>query len=68
MKTKKKKTMIERLREIREKISLDIQDMSFEEMEQYFAERRKEFEEKERRKKFKHNPSLAAEPNVKYNK
>ena len=41
MKTKKinpkEKTMVEQLRDIRDKISLDIQDMSLEELKVYFA-------------------------------
>jgi pyruvate/oxaloacetate carboxyltransferase len=47
MKTKKKqKTMIERLREIRDKISLETMDMNFEEMEEYFRKRREKYENK----------------------
>ncbi len=74
MKTKNKKTMIERLREIRDKISLDIMDLNFEETQKYFAERRKKFEEKEKlkrkRKKYKtqSTSSVAAEPTTKYGK
>ena len=37
---KSKKTMIERLRAIRDKINMDIQDMSFEEMQEYFKKKR----------------------------
>jgi hypothetical protein len=36
---KKEKTNVEILREIRDKISLDIQDMNFEELKEYFARR-----------------------------
>lgn len=42
MKTKKKKkekSAIEQLREIRDKISMDIQDMTFDELKKYVQER-----------------------------
>ncbi|MFA5781196.1 MAG: hypothetical protein WC868_02885 [Bacteroidales bacterium] len=42
MKTKKKKkekSAIEQLREIRDKISLDIQDMTFDQLKKYVEER-----------------------------
>jgi len=70
MKVKKKKTMIELLREIRDKISLDIMDMTFEEQEEYFRKRKDEFEQKQAKKKYKtirHTP-IAAEPKPKYGK
>jgi len=51
--------MIERLREIRDKISLDIQDMSFEEMQEYFKKRREKFE-------IKNNDFLVEQPKEKY--
>lgn len=37
---KSKKTMIKRLRAIRDKINMDIQDMSFDEMQEYFKKKR----------------------------
>ena len=38
-KKKKEKSAIEQLREIRDKISLDIQDMTFEQLKKYVEER-----------------------------
>ena len=59
-KTKKiKKTMIERLREIRDKISLETMDMNFKEMEEYFKKRREKYETKT-------NHLMVAEPKAKY--
>ena len=58
---KSKKTMIERLRDIRDKINMDIQDMSFEEMQEYFKKRRAKFENKA-------NNLIVAEPKAKYGK
>jgi lipoate-protein ligase A len=59
-KTKKiKKTMIERLREIRDKISLETMDMSFEEMEEYFKKRREKYETQT-------SNLMVAEPKAKY--
>ena len=65
---KKTKTMIERLREIRDQISLETMDMSFEQLQQYFEERRKKFAKKTGNKKYKtsRSPSIAAEPEKKY--
>ena len=62
--------MIERLREIRDKISLDTMDMSFEETQKYFAERRKKFELKQKKKDYKtsRTSSIAAEARKKYGK
>ncbi len=51
---KKKKSMIKLLREIRDKISLETQDMSFEEMNEYL------------RKRMEEAPSIAAEPKAPY--
>ncbi len=61
------------LREIRDKISLDIMDMTFEEQKEYFRKRREEFEQKQTKaiKKYKvvHNSSMAvAEPKAHYAK
>ena len=59
-KTKKiKKTMIERLREIRDKISLETMDMNFEEMEEYFKKRREKYETQT-------SNLMVAEPKAKY--
>jgi len=58
---KRKKTMIDRLREIRDKISFDIQDMSFEEMQCYFKKRRKKHEGNS-------NSLMVAEPKAHYGK
>ena len=48
MKTKDKKTepesTVQLLRQIRDKISLEIADMSFEELKEYLKERRKRFQ------------------------
>ncbi|MBI3500165.1 MAG: hypothetical protein HY063_00060 [Bacteroidetes bacterium] len=71
MSKRKQKTMIERLREIRDKISLETMDMNFEELEKYFEERRIRHEMKSGNKKYKttsHAPSIAAEPKEKYGK
>ena len=38
-KKKKEKSTIQQLRDIRDKIGLDIQDMSFEQLKKYVAER-----------------------------
>lgn len=38
-KNKKEKSAIEQLREIRDKISIDIQDMTFEQLKKYVEER-----------------------------
>lgn len=38
------KNIMEELREIRDKISLDIQDMSFEELQEYLEKREKLFD------------------------
>ena len=67
---KRKKTMIECLREIRDKISLETMDMNFEEVQKYFEERRKIFETGSKKKKYKtlHHASIAAEPRAKYDK
>ena len=55
----KKKTIVEQMREIRDKLSLDIQNMSAIEIEEYFKNKKK-----------KHgaviNSSMVAEPKVKY--
>ena len=66
--TVKKQTMIERLREIRDKIRLETMDMSFEELQKYFAERSKIHDSSVWKKKYKHhsNITIAAEPKVKY--
>ena len=66
----KKQTMIERLREIRDKISLETMDMGFEEFQKYLKERKENFETKSGNKKYKTTltPSIAAEPKVKYGK
>jgi hypothetical protein len=62
MKTKKKKKgMMELLRDIRDKVSLETQDMSFEEMKEYLRKRVAEYEKQTQ-------PSIAAEPRVKYGK
>ncbi len=68
MKTKKKKTMIERLREIRDKISLETMDMNFEQLQNYYADRRKKFELKQKKYKTQSTSSVAAEPTAKYGK
>jgi len=39
IKKKKEKSAIEQLREIRDKISLDIQDMTFDQLKKYVEER-----------------------------
>ena len=66
----KNKTTIEQLREIRDQISLDTMDMSFDELKQYFTDRRKKHEQQKNKKSYKNktSASLAAEPKVKYGK
>lgn len=65
--------MIERLREIRDKISLETMDMTFEEIQEYFTKRREAFEKKnakaKRKYKIQESTSLAvAEPKAHYGK
>ena len=66
MRTKRKKTMIERLREIRDRISLDTMNMTFEELQQYFEERKRKAGFKLNKYKISPTHSFAAEPSVKY--
>lgn len=70
---KRKESIMEVLRDIRDKISLDTMDMSFEEQQEYFRKRREEFEKKQSKVKRKYKTvresSLAvAEPRTKYRK
>ena len=60
---------MDRLREIRDRISRETKDMNFEELQHYFEERKKKFDGK--KKKYKHRrtqPSLAAEARAKYSR
>jgi hypothetical protein len=69
MKTKKAKTMIERLRDIRDQISLETMDMNFDQLQHYFSERNKrQVQKKKRKSKSADTSSLAAEPRAKYGK
>jgi hypothetical protein len=66
MKAKKKKTMVEKLREIRDKISMETMNMTFEELEHYYSERKKKLALKEKTYKTEPSVSLSAEPRVHY--
>ena len=61
---------MQQLRDIRDKISLETMDMSFEELQKYFAERSKIHDSSVWKKKYKQdsNITIAAEPKAKYGK
>ena len=61
---------MQELREIRDKISLETMDMSFEELQAYLAKNSKIHEASVWKKKYKQNSSItiAAEPKAKYGK
>ncbi len=70
MKSKKQKSMMELLREIRDRISHDTMNMTFEQVQEYFELRKEKFSQKKRRKKYQVNNSisLAAESRTSYGK
>ncbi len=70
MKNKQKKSIMQELREIRDKISLETMDMNFEELKAYIAKNSKLHDASvwKTAKKRKAGVSIAAEPRAKYGK
>lgn len=70
MKSKEKKSIMQELREIRDKISVETMDMSFEELKEYLTLNSKIHDEAVWKSKYKSKlkSSLAAESGQKYGK